>query len=232
MGLAPLLWILTAVLVVFTAIAFAMRARLASTPVTTPAGAPAPSDSKVMVGGIARPVDGARPAPLSGEPVLLGIGTRVEQYYEQNRDNSGTTRREERRPAGRTDTRFALMDEQVQGPWVMLDSTLVSKLTTQARTVPGVGMHSGMSIGPVSFGGSRDVRYEEQVVRDGDRLWATGTLDRHTDGTVYFTGRVTLSDRTPERQLRGRTQAVIGFGIVAGVLAIFALLASAGVIGG
>lgn len=230
MAFATVLWILTLVLVAFTGVAAFLRARLASTPVVTP-GTATPGDQRVMVGGVARPIDGTRPGPVSGEPVLMAIATRVEEIRERDRDDRTQTRRHST-PAGRVDTRIALVDEQPPHAWVGLDSTLVTSLTAAKRTIkdPGVGMR--FSVGSVSFGTGGNVYFEEQCVRDGDRLWVTGTLEQDPDGTLAFTGKVTASDRSPERQLKGRNQAVVGFGVVAILLAILAALASAGVFGG
>lgn len=230
MQLATVLWILTLVLLVFTGIAAFLRARLAGTPVVTP-GRAAPGDERVMVGGVARPIDGTRPGPVSGEPVLMAIATRIEEIRERDHDNRTQTRRHST-PAGRVDTRIALVDEQPPHAWVGLDSTLVTSLTAAKRTISNPGMGMQFSVGSVSFGTGGNVYFEEQCVRDGDRLWATGVLEQAPDGNLAFTGRVTASDRSPERQLKGRTQAVVGFGIVTVLLAIGAALASAGVFGG
>lgn len=230
MELSGILWILTLVVAAFTAIAAAMRAKLMATEVTTPAGVQGPTDKRVMVGGVARPVDGVRPAPISGDPVLLAIATRVEEYQEQQGQNNTTTRRNTY-DAGRADTRFALVDEQVQGPWLLVDSTAVTSLNADKRTINAGGGGMRASFGNVSFGGGRSY-FEEVVVRDGDRLWATGKIAMLPDGTPSFDGRVTMTNQSPERQLRGRTQAVIGFGVVAALLAVAAALATAGVFGG
>lgn len=231
MDLAGFLWLLTLVVAVFTLIAALLRARLMSMQFLTPATVNPPTDKRVMVGGIARPIDGARPAPLTGEPVLLGIGTRIEQVRDNRNDDTNQTRTETH-PAGRTDTRFAIVDEQVPQAWVMLDSSMVSSLTAPKQRVNQPGGNFSVSVGSVSFGSGGRVYYEEQVVRDGDRVWAAGQLLRAPDGTVYFESRVALSDRSPQRQIRSRTQAVIAFAVIAGILAITAALATAGVLGG
>lgn len=230
MDLAGFLWLLTLVVAAFTLISALLRARLMSMRFVTPATVNAPTAKPVMVGGIARPIDGVQPAPLTGEPVLLGIGTRVEEVRDSRGDDTNQTRTETH-PAGRTDTRFAIIDEHVPQAWVLLDSSMVSRLTAPTQRIDEQGGGVNVSIGPVSFRGGGRVHYEERVVRDGDRVWAAGSLLRAPDGTVHFDGRVALSDRSPQRQIRSRTQAVIAFAVVAGFLAIVAALATAGVLG-
>ncbi len=216
-------WLLGIVGIVAAAIASGQllaRRRALATPESTPSSA-APG-RRVLVTGIARPLDEPVRAAGSGEAVLWATSTNV---YRGGQHTDGS-----RMWLGTVGTRFRLTDEGDQGAAVtvpgaeVLNAELETRLLTKPEldALPTAPDGTQLEVSPDP--GVMHPRFEgleEAVVRHGDRIWVRGDLTG-APGSLVFVDRPrpVLYDRTPS----ARATTLLRWASVTGLVAVAAIV--------
>lgn len=180
-----------------------------------------PGEDRCVV-GVARAVDPPRPAPVSGTPALCAVGYETVETSQVDRDGNRQTRRHTSE-VGRVMTRFAVVDEQDARSGVLVDGAMLDSFEVSRSRVAGgspvesrVGRERprlSLEVGGIRLSQEQSAGHRwssESVVRDGDRVWVSGSL---TQGGAHleFDAGACLADRDPSSRAKSERKTAVMF---------------------